>query len=98
MVVKKIVLDCLICDLYVYEMLSMFRGVATGGCVGCRTPLASEAVGNFLNFVLLSANLETFCFRKRFVGNISRPIRKSTPLPQQRDIEHPLDTNKDGRV
>ena len=66
--------------------------------MGCRTPLASEAVGNFLNFVLLSANLETFCFRKYFAGNISRPIRKSTSLPQQRDIEHPLDTNKDGRM
>ena len=69
-----------------------------GGCVGCRTLLASEAVGNFLDFVLLSANLETFCFRKYFVGNISRPIRKSTSLPQQRDIEHPLDTSKDGRM
>ena len=72
--------------------------VQLGGCVGCRTPLASEAVGNFLNSVLLSANLETFCFRKYFVGNISSPIRESTSLPQQRDIEHTLDTNKDGRV
>ena len=60
------------------------RGVATGGAWGAASPLASEAVGNFLNFVLLSANLETFCFRKYFVGNISRPIRKSTSLLQQR--------------
>ena len=74
------------------------QGRRYGGCVGCRTPLASEAVGNFLNFVLLSANLETFYFRKYFVGNISRPSRKSTSLLQQRDIEHPLDTNKDGRM
>ena len=70
-----------------------YRGVR-----GVPRPLASEAVGNFLNFVLLSANLETFCFRKYFVGNISCPIRKSTSLPQQRGIEHPLDTNKDGRM
>ena len=46
----------------------------------------------------MSANLETFCFRKYFVGNISRPIRKSTSFPEQRDIEQPLDTNKDGRM
>ena len=74
------------------------RGVATGGCVGCRTPLASETVGNFLNIVLLSANLEAICFRKYFVGNISRPIRKSTSFPQQRDTGHLLDTNKGGRM
>ena len=66
--------------------------------MGCRTPLASEAVDNFLNFVLFSANLETFCLHKYFVSNISRPIRKSTSLPQQRDVEHLLDNNKDGRM
>ena len=69
-----------------------------GGAWGAAPSLASKAVGNFLNFMLLSADLETFCFRKYFVGNISSPIRESTSLPQQRDIEHPLDTNKDGRV
>jgi len=33
------------------------RGIATGGCVGWGTPLALEAVGKFLKFQLLSANL-----------------------------------------
>ena len=76
----------------------MEAGASLRGVRGVLHPLASEAVGNFLNFVLLSANLETFCFCKYFAGNISRPIRKSPSLPQQRDIEHPLDTNKDGRM
>ena len=87
----EILLNCL-------KFLPIFsRGVATG-VRGVPHPLASEAVGNFLNFVLLSANLETFCFRKYFVGNILRPIRKSNSLPQRRDIEHPLDANKDCRL
>ena len=78
--------------------LDCSAGASLRGVRGVPHPLASEAVGNFLNFMLLSANIETFCFRKYFVGNISSPSRESTSLPQQRDIEHPLDTNKDGRV
>ena len=78
----------------VCESLTSKAGASLRGVRGVpHPPPASEAVGNFLNFVLLSANLETFCFRKYLVGNISRPIRKSTSLPQQRDIEYPLDTN-----
>ena len=69
-----------------------------GGCLGVLHPPGLRGCRQFLEFCVLSANLETFCFRKYFVGNISRPIRKSTSLPQQRDIEQPLDTNKDGRM
>ena len=67
------------------QNFSDLQGRRYGGAWGAALPLASGAVGNFLNFVLLSANQETFCFRKYFVGNISRPIRKSTSLPQQMD-------------
>ena len=54
-----------------FHFCTVSRGVVTGGCVGCRTPLTSEAVGNFLNFVLLSAYLETF----RFVNILSAIFR-----------------------
>ena len=77
---------------------SIYTGASLRGMGGVPLPPGLRGCRQFLEFCALSANLETFCFRKYFVGNISRPIRKSASFPQQRDIEHPLDTNKDGRM